>query len=139
MGAKVFQTRPFYRQTGVLSWWSSKGTRTPRLDQSKSFGKIRSQTRCILYQVMMISSNLYQRYNLQNLQNLHATCKNLQNLQDLLQVVNLLNINIINPKLAKLAKLASVFEKLYMHMRTYTHVYARENYYFFCKFCKFYF
>ena len=66
-----------------------------------------------------------------------ATCKNLQNLQELLQVVNLLNINIIKPKLAKLAKLASVFEKLYMHMRTHTYIHARK-YYFFCKFCKFY-
>ena len=137
MVAKVCPTRPFYHPMGVLSWLSSKETHTPRLDPSKYFGKIRFPTRCILYQVTMTSYNSYQRYNLQNLQNLHATCKNLQNLQELLQVVNLLNIKGINPKLAKLAKLASVFEKLYMHMRTYTHVYAREITIFFASFASF--
>ena len=127
----MYPTHPYYHHMGVLSWLSSKETHAQRLDQSKPFGKTRSPTRCILYQVTMTSYNSYQRYNLQNLQNLHATCKNLQNLQELLQVVNLLNIKGINPKLAKLAKLASVFEKLYMHMRTHTHTYMREKLLFF--------
>ena len=128
--AKVYPTRPYCPMMGFSLWQSLRGTYTPRLDPSKSFGKIRSPTRCILYQVTMTLYNSYQRYNLQNLQNLHATCKNLQNLQELLQVANLLNIKGMTPKLANLQNL-QVFLKNYTCTCVHTHTYMREKLLFF--------
>ena len=127
MAAKVYPTPHYYHQVESLSWWSLRGTHTPKSDLSRLCGKNGSPTRFLSYQAckslkicllatMERQSNNYttdlQKFDLQKLTHeVTNFCKS----------VKCLYIKELSAKTCKMSKMS--VEKTFLHAYAHTHAY----------------